>query len=54
MNGKVGCSVAAAALVGCMVGCEVCKQLSNYGVQYQNGGTYPIPGTGGLDTLNAI
>ena len=27
------------------VGCEVGKQLSNYSIQYYNGGKYPLPQT---------
>jgi hypothetical protein len=27
------------------VGCEVGKQLSNYSIQYFNGGHYPLPQT---------
>ena len=29
----------------CQVGCEVVKQVSNYSIQYYNGGKYPLPQT---------
>jgi len=28
-----------------MISCEVSKQTSNYGIQYYNGGKYPVPQT---------
>ena len=34
-----------AAIVLCCVGCEIGKQVSNYSLNYYNGGKYPLPQT---------
>jgi len=38
-------TLAGAAIVCCQIGCEIGKQLSNYSIQYYNGGNYPLPQT---------
>jgi len=38
-------TLAGAAIVACQVGCEIGKQMSNYSIQYFNGGKYPLPQT---------
>ena len=32
-------------LILCCVGCEIGKQISNYSINYHNGGRYPLPQT---------
>jgi len=34
-----------ATIVLCCVGCEIGKQISNYSINYYNGGKYPLPQT---------
>ena len=34
-----------AVIVLCSVGCEIGKQISNYSINYYNGGKYPLPQT---------
>ena len=38
-------SVTGAVIVLCSVGCEIGKQISNYSINYYNGGSYPLPQT---------
>ena len=38
-------SVIGAMIVLSSVGCEIGKQISNYGINYYNGGSYPLPQT---------
>ena len=38
-------SVTGAMIVLSSVGCEIGKQISNYGINYYNGGSYPLPQT---------
>eukprot|EP00092_Neocalanus_flemingeri_P017436 GFUD01018861.1.p1 GENE.GFUD01018861.1~~GFUD01018861.1.p1 ORF type:complete len:378 (-),score=110.75 GFUD01018861.1:36-1169(-) len=38
-------TLAGAVIVTCQVLCEVGKQVSNYSIQYYNGGKYPLPQT---------
>ena len=38
-------SLTGAVIVLCSVGCEVGKQVSNYSINYYNGGEYPLPQT---------
>ena len=43
---KLGlCSATGAAMVLACVGCEIGKQVSNYSINYYNGGQYPLPQT---------
>ena len=43
---KLGlCSATGAAMVLACVGCEIGKQVSNYSINYYNGGRYPLPQT---------
>ena len=45
-NSKLGLfSVTGAAIVLLCVFCEIGKQISNYSINYYNGGKYPIPQT---------
>ena len=45
-NNKLGLfSATGAAIVLCCVGCEIGKQVSNYSLNYYNGGKYPLPQT---------
>ena len=37
--------LAGAVVVLCSVGCEIGKQISNYSINYYNGGSYPLPQT---------
>jgi len=36
---------AGAVIVFCQIACEIGKQVSNYSIQYYNGGKYPLPQT---------
>jgi drug/metabolite transporter (DMT)-like permease len=46
MSEKLGLfSLAGAAIVTCQICCEIGKQISNYSIQYYNGGRYPLPQT---------
>ena len=38
-------SLTGAVIVLCSVGCEIGKQISNYSINYYNGGRYPLPQT---------
>ena len=38
-------SVTGALIVLCSVGCEIGKHISNYSINYYNGGRYPLPQT---------
>ena len=38
-------SVTGAMIVLGSVGCEIGKQISNYSINYYNGGSYPLPQT---------
>merc|ERR1711936_149612 len=38
-------SATGAAIVLCCVACEIGKQVSNYSINYYNGGSYPLPQT---------
>ena len=38
-------SVSGAVIVLGFVGCEIGKQISNYSINYYNGGRYPLPQT---------
>ena len=38
-------SLTGAMIVLCSVGCEIGKQISNYSINYYNGGSYPLPQT---------
>ena len=38
-------SLTRAVIVLCSVGCEIGKQISNYSINYYNGGRYPLPQT---------
>ena len=38
-------SLTGAVIVLCSVGCEIGKQISNYSINYYNGGSYPLPQT---------
>ena len=38
-------SFTGAVIVLCSVGCEIGKQISNYSINYYNGGSYPLPQT---------
>ena len=38
-------SLTGAVIVLCSVGCEIGKQVSNYSINYYNGGRYPLPQT---------
>ena len=38
-------SLTGAFIVMCSVGCEIGKQISNYSINYYNGGKYPLPQT---------
>ena len=38
-------SFTGAVIVLCSVGCEIGKQISNYSINYYNGGSYPLPRT---------
>ena len=38
-------SVRGAVIVLGSVGCEIGKQISNYSINYYNGGSYPLPQT---------
>ena len=38
-------SVTGAGIVLSSVGCEIGKQISNYGINYYNGGSYPLKQT---------
>ena len=38
-------SLTGATIVLCCVGCEIGKQISNYSINYYNGGKYPLPQT---------
>ena len=38
-------SLTGAMIVLCSVGCEIGKQISNYSINYYNGGRYPLPQT---------
>ena len=38
-------SLTGAVIVLCSVGCEIGKQVSNYSINYYNGGQYPLPQT---------
>jgi len=38
-------TLAGAVIVFCQIGCEIGKQVSNYSIQYYNGGKYPLPQT---------
>ena len=38
-------SLTGAVIVLCSVGCEIGKQISNYSINYYNGGSYPQPQT---------
>merc|ERR1711936_504026 len=38
-------SLTGAVIVLCPVGCEIGKQVSNYSINYYNGGSYPLPQT---------
>ena len=38
-------SLTGALTVLCSVGCEIGKQISNYGINYYNGGSYPLKQT---------
>ena len=45
-NSKLGLfTVTGAVIVLCSVGCEIGKQISNYSINYYNGGKYPLPQT---------
>ena len=45
-NSKLGLfTVTGAVIVLCSVGCEIGKQVSNYSINYYNGGRYPLPQT---------
>jgi len=45
-NNKLGLfSLTGAVIVLCSVGCEIGKQISNYSINYYNGGKYPLPQT---------
>jgi len=47
-------TLAGALIVFCQVCCEIGKQLSNYSIQYYNGGKYPLPQTILVVLLEAI
>eukprot|EP00090_Calanus_glacialis_P043853 TRINITY_DN7774_c0_g1_i4.p1 TRINITY_DN7774_c0_g1~~TRINITY_DN7774_c0_g1_i4.p1 ORF type:complete len:367 (-),score=97.63 TRINITY_DN7774_c0_g1_i4:55-1155(-) len=47
-------TLAGAAIVVCQVVCEIGKQMSNYSIQYYNGGKYPLPQTILVVLLEAI
>ena len=38
-------SLTGAVIVLASVGCEIGKQISNYSINYYNGGSYPLPQT---------
>jgi len=42
---QLGFSLAGALTVLCSVCCEIGKQISNYGIIYYNGGSYPLQET---------
>ena len=45
-NNRLGLfSLTGAVIVLCSVGCEIGKQISNYSINYYNGGSYPLPQT---------
>ena len=45
-NTKLGLfTFTGATIVLCCVGCEIGKQISNYSINYYNGGKYPLPQT---------
>jgi len=45
-NSKLGLfTFTGATIVLCCVGCEIGKQISNYSINYYNGGKYPLPQT---------
>ena len=45
-NNRLGLfSLTGAVIVLCSVGCEIGKQISNYSINYYNGGKYPLPPT---------
>jgi len=46
MSDKLGLfTLVGAAIVTCQILCEIGKQISNYSIQYYNGGKYPLPQT---------
>merc|ERR1712241_1405159 len=54
-NTKLGlCSLTGAVIVLCSVGCEIGKQISNYSINYYNGGSYPLPQTIMVVLLEAL